>query len=254
MGRNDGDQSKKLSRFFIEKENIKDSAATIFGEDVKHITKVLRLGEGAFVTLCDGYGMDYEAQISKINSDSVELTISNQIKAETESNVNITLYQAIPKAGKSETIIQKCVELGIYKVVFFNSKRCVVKIDKKQEENKLKRYNRVAMEAAKQSKRGIIPQVDGFYDYKKLDFSKHEAVIFAYEEEKETTLKSVLTSLKGKVNDIALIIGPEGGFEAEEANYFITGGAHCVTLGKRILRTETAGMATLAMILYELEG
>lgn len=243
-----------MSRFFIEKENIANGIATIVGEDVKHISRVLRLSEGAFVTLCDGNGMDYEAKISEVYSENVKLEILNKMPSETESKVKVTIYQAIPKAGKTETIVQKCVELGVYKIVIFASKRCVVKIEKKQEENKLKRYNRVAMEAAKQSKRGIIPKVEGFYDYHELDFSRHDAVIFAYEEEKNNSLKQALSNIKGKVKDVALIIGPEGGFESEEADYFVKNGAISVSLGKRILRTETAGMAALSMILYELEG
>ena len=168
----------------------------------------------------------------------------------------------LPKTGKLELIIQKCVELGIFAIQPVYSKRCVVKPEAK--ESKLLRFNRVAQEAAKQSGRGRIPKVGSVQNLNECDFSGFDAVLIAYEDEEKTTLKQALRKAfgeeKGKSdeggNDIAIIIGPEGGFEPTEVESVLKNSpaAKSVSLGKRILRTETAGMAMLAMLMYELEG
>ena len=242
-----------MSRFFVEPQDIGENTAKIEGGDVKHISRVLRMEIGDEVTLCDGEGNDYAAKISSITKDEVLLDVLSKSRCKAEPDCRITLYQGLPKAGKMETIVQKCVELGITQVVPVAAERSVVKIKAGEFENKRTRYQRVAEEAAKQCGRGIIPQVGELTTYKKADLSQHDLVVVAYEEEKELSLKNLLRNNPDAKN-IALIIGPEGGLDKSEVEALCAKGGKPVTLGSRILRTETAGMATLAMILYELEG
>lgn len=242
-----------MSRFFVEPQDIGETSARITGGDVKHISRVLRMEVGDEVTLCDGEGNDYAAKISSITKDEVLLDILGKNRCKAEPDCRITMYQGLPKAGKMETIVQKCVELGITKVVPVAAERSVVKIKAGEFENKRTRYQRVAEEAAKQCGRGIIPEVSELTTYKKADLSAHDMIIVAYEEEREVSLKKLLRD-NSSPKDIALIIGPEGGLDKSEIEALCDKGGKTVTLGTRILRTETAGMATLAMILYELEG
>ena len=242
-----------MNRFFTDKSNITASTAFIIGDDVRHITKVLRMRVGDKVVLCDGLGTDYDAVIENCGNDRITFSVTNTRPSENESELKITLFQGLPKAGKMELIIQKCVELGIYEIVPVKALRSVVKVSAKDESTKLTRYNRIAFEAAKQSQRGIIPRVLDFTTFEDADLSDFDAVIVAYEEEKNVTLKQALSSLS-EAKRIALIIGPEGGLEEKEVASLTNRGGISVSLGKRILRTETAGMATLAMLMYGLDG
>ncbi|MDL2258265.1 16S rRNA (uracil(1498)-N(3))-methyltransferase [Eubacteriales bacterium OttesenSCG-928-K08] len=239
-----------MDRFFVPPEAIENDRVCIVGEDAAHITRVLRLGAGDKIVVCDGACNEYTACIESAQKEKVELTLIEHQKSITEPHHKVTLYQALPKSGKMETIIQKCVELGIYAVRPMICERCVVRPD--GFEKKLARYQRVAYEAAKQSRRGIVPQVLPLLKLEDCDFSAHGLTLFAYEQEDKTTLRTVLKSCSA-TDDIALIIGPEGGFEADEARAIIARGGISVSLGTRILRSETAGMAMLAMTLYELE-
>lgn len=241
-----------MHRFFIEPHAVCGNEAVLTGEDVQHIAKVLRLRAGDEVTLCDGAKTEYTARIDSVEKERITLCILETAASKTESSAEITLYQGLPKAGKLETIIQKCVELGIGKVIPFDAERSVVKLSEKDFAKKQSRYQRVAYEAAKQSRRGIIPEVGGLVKLAKEDFSGFDLILLAYEEERGTTLKKALRA-KMDAKRIALIVGPEGGFAPEEADMLIQRGAVSVSLGPRILRTETAGMAMLAMTVYELE-
>ncbi|MBQ3200338.1 MAG: 16S rRNA (uracil(1498)-N(3))-methyltransferase [Clostridia bacterium] len=241
-----------MHRFFIEPHAVCGNEAVLTGEDVQHIAKVLRLRAGDEVTLCDGAKTEYTARIDSVEKERIMLCILETAASKTESSAEITLYQGLPKAGKLETIIQKCVELGIGKVIPFDAERSVVKLSEKDFAKKQSRYQRVAYEAAKQSRRGIIPEVGGLVKLAKEDFSGFDLILLAYEEERGTTLKKALRA-KMDAKRIALIVGPEGGFAPEEADMLIQRGAVSVSLGPRILRTETAGMAMLAMTVYELE-
>lgn len=238
-----------MSRFFTNEIAPDGSSARITGEDVRHISKVLRLRIGDVVELCDGACMEYQGKISSITPDVVTLELADAHTSPAEAEHRVTLFQGLPKAGKLETIIQKCTELGIDTVVPVEMERCVVVA--KDFSKKLERYQRVAEEAAKQSRRGMIPSVKDAVSLKKVDFSCFDTVLVPYEGEQEMTLKTALQNGVGK--RIAVIIGPEGGFEQEEVAYLQKQGGIPVTLGSRILRTETAGMAVLAQILYELE-
>ena len=243
-----------MNRFFIEKENITDSAAVLYGDDVKHISSVLRLRIGDEVMLCDGMGTDYRAKIAAVSKAEAHFDILSSSPALTEPRCSLTLFQGLPKAGKLETIIQKCVELGIIEVVPVAMERSVVRLSKKDFGKKLERYQRVAMEASKQSRRGVIPRVGGLIEPKEIDPAAFDALLLAYELEGEHSIKAVLDALDSNVRRIGVIIGPEGGISDDEAKLFASLGAQSFSLGLRILRTETAGPAITAIIMYHMEG
>jgi len=235
-----------MHRFFAKPEN--EDSVIIKGEDAKHISKVLRLEVGDNIIVCDGKGMDYICKIERIGKDEVQAVVNEKIQNAAEPQTRITLYQGIPKAGKIEYIIQKCTELGAACFVPVSFNRCVAKMDN---DSKVERLNKVALEASKQSGRGIVPIVSkqiSFFELLRV-LPSHGAIIVPYESEENLSLKDALKDVNSK--DIALIIGPEGGFEKEEIDALSDIGAKIVTLGKRILRTETAGMATIAMIMYD---
>lgn len=242
-----------MNRFFIEKEQVDGDRAIVYGEDAKHISTVLRLKQGEQVVLCDGEGTDYQARIARVEKDRIALDLLSSCVCEAEPSTKVALFQGLPKAGKLESIIQKSVELGATEIVPFAAKRSVVRLTKKEFSGKLERYRRVAYEAAKQSGRGTVPDVEGLADVAEIDPTAFDLFLIPYEQERETTLKEALRSA-GRPKTVGVAIGPEGGFDQEEAELLKQKGAVCVTLGRRILRTETAGPAVLAMLLYELEG
>lgn len=224
----------------------------MFGEDEKHIKTVLRAREGEEITLCDGEGMDYQCRIASLER-GVLLDILSQEVCETEPKTKITLYQGLPKADKMELIIQKCVELGVDRIVAVSTERAIVKLDKK-EAKKLERWQKIAEAAAKQSGRGKIPEIgqqvlkfkEAVAEAKELD-----GAIIPYEREQETGIRQFVQNFKGE--SVGVFIGPEGGFADEEIALAQENGITPITLGKRILRTETAGMTTTAILLYELD-
>ena len=245
-----------MRRFFIDKKLIIGETITVSGDEARHMLTVLRMHVGDKLILINGSGIEVTASITDTASDSVLLELIGDMPCAAEPANKVTLYQCLPKAGKMEMIIQKCVELGITRICPVISKRCVVKPD--NFDSKLKRYNKVSAEAAKQSGRGIVPEVSGITDLRNTDLSEYDLVLAAYENEDTTTLKQALRNY-AKCDDpmnIAIVIGPEGGFEQNEIDLLLASNpnAHSVSLGKRILRTETAGIAMLAMLLYELEG
>jgi 16S rRNA (uracil1498-N3)-methyltransferase len=238
-----------MHRFFTTE--IQNGTATVRGEDVKHITKVLRLRAGDCVQLCDGKGNECDAVIASVLPDAVTFDTQPWQRAKTESETRITLFQCLPKAGKMETIIQKCVELGASSFVPVQSERCVVVL-KPPYEGRIERWQRVSEEAAKQSRRGIVPVVALPEPLKSLDFSAFDTVLVAYENERTVSLKQALRS--GAHKTIAIVIGPEGGFAEEEIAKAEELGMKKITLGRRILRTETAGMTMLSILMYMLEA
>ena len=243
-----------LPKFFIDKSAIKGGTCVILGGDAAHISKVLRLSIGDEVVLCDGEGTDYDAKISSVGKSEVGFSILNEYPCESEPKVFVTLFQGIPKASKMEYIIQKCTELGIANIVPVMTKRTVVKLENAQvEQKKLERWNKIAQEAVKQCGRGRVPTVDAVCDIKDIKnmISDFDLFLVAYEDEENISLKSVLKNA-GAVNKIGIVIGPEGGFEKAEVEMLISAGAKSVSLGKRILRTETAGHTVLTAVLYEL--
>ncbi len=238
-----------MSKFFIPRENISSEKLIICGEDVKHITKVLRLGVGDVITCCDGMGNDYEVKISVVGAD-VECEIIKQSKAETEANIRVILIQGIPKAAKMDYIIQKTTELGICEIYPCEMARCV---SKPEGGKKTERWQKIAKEAAKQSGRGIVPLVhDSIKLSDAIEILKSADVAFVpYECAENDFLKPVLQSADSP-KTVAFMIGPEGGFDKDEIEKLTTCGIPAISLGKRILRTETAAEAVLAMVMYEL--
>ena len=204
--------------------------------------------------LCDGRGFDYTAVISEIDLKRIVCDIKEQIKSDTEADIEVTLVQGLPKASKMDYIIQKTTELGIKRIIPCALSRCVVKLEnRKAEEKKTERWRKISEEAAKQSGRGIIPEIctPHSLDEAIAKMKDYDIVFVPYECERENNIKSVLTSVKNP-KKVGFIIGPEGGFDTAEIEKIRNSGIKTVTLGKRILRTETAGEAVLAMIMYEI--
>ena len=243
-----------MPKFFVPKENILDNEIVINNDDVAHIKRVLRANVGDNLTLCDGQGVNYDAKISKIEDRKILLEIISTCKADTEPNVEVTIFQGLPKASKMDYIIQKTTELGVVNIVPCKMSRSVSKIENaKDAVKKCERWQKISEEAAKQSGRGIIPKVFEPVDFKvAIKMMKEYDLAFApYECEEQNRLKTVLNS-KESIKTIAFMIGPEGGFDLDETEYLKENSIPTVTLGKRILRTETAGEAVLAMVMYEL--
>lgn len=241
-----------MPKFFINKENIKNNSVTITGQDALHIAKVLRTEVGDVLTLCDGRGTDFFAKVTECSKDSVSLDITDAFDCLAEPEISVTLFQGIPKQGKMDYIIEKCTELGISRIVPVSTKRSVVKIDdKKSEQKKLERWRKIASESVKQCQRGRIPEItDVMSVASAVKFSKGlDLTIAAYECEKETSIKSVLSAQSPK--SIGIFIGPEGGLDDKEVKMFHDANIKTVTLGKRILRTETAGHTVLTAVMYE---
>lgn len=240
-----------MHRFFIDKANIDGEHAKIFGEDVDHIAKVLRLKEGDELRLCDGESREWSARIVSIGKKAVLAELVSPVAVDTEPDCRITLYQGIQKSGKFETVVQKGVELGVCAFVPFNCERAVAK-PWSESDSRCIRYSRVALEAAKQCGRGIVPTVAPPISFDELceRIGRQELALLLWEEERERSLKDALRAAKS-ARDIAVIVGPEGGISKDEAKRLSGCGAVSVSLGGRILRTETAGPAAAAMILYE---
>lgn len=238
-----------MSKFFVERENIGDTKITIVGEDVLHIKRVLRMKPGDEIKLCDSAGIDYAAVIEEIG-DTIICRICKSTKSETEPPVKVTLFQGIPKAAKMDYIIQKTVELGICGIVPCALNRCVSKIDG---DRKIARWQKIAEEAAKQSGRGIIPTVHAPVSLlEAVEMMKADDLSFVpYECEEKNSLKKILTGTQN-IKTAAFMVGPEGGFDKSEIDILSRNGIVPISLGKRILRTETAGEAVLAMLMYEI--
>ena len=237
-----------MNRFFVS--DIGPGTAGIAGEDLKHLSSVLRLKKGDHVMLSDGKGSECEGEIEALEPGRARVKTGPWRPCVSEPHHKLTVFQCLPKAGKMETIIQKCTELGVNAMVPVYSARCVVQPGREYDK-KLQRYRKVAREAAMQSGRGWVPEVLPLVELKRADLSVFDTVLCAYEGERARTLKAAMKEGVGR--RIALFIGPEGGFEAAEVEALQNKGAQVISLGPRILRTETAGMAMVAQILYELE-
>ena len=247
-----------MPKFFVKNKQIKDNEIIITGEDVNHIKNVLRLSVNDDIQVCNlDTSENYTCGISKITDNGVECNIFNKINSEAESNIHIHVFQGIPKSDKMELIIQKCVELGISELTPVEMKRCVVKIDEKGKQKKIDRWQKISEVAAKQCGRDIIPKINNVINIKNICnlTSEYDIVLLAYENERINSLKNELSKLKSKKNNnlkIAIVIGPEGGFDKQEVEYLKENGAKVITLGKRILRTETVAFVLTSIIMYEL--
>ena len=246
-----------MPKFFVKTNQIEENRIKIIGEDVKHINQVLRAKIGEELTICNlDTTLNYITTISQITPEYVMCDIQDCVKSFVESNVQVTIFQGLPKADKMEYIIQKNTELGAKQIVPVEMVRCVVKLDSKKEGKKIERWQKIAESAAKQSGRDFIPKVENSINLQKLLnlIQKYDIVLLAYENEEKNTLKNVLKTLENKKNlKIGIIIGPEGGIDYKEVQKLLGAGAKTITLGKRILRTETVGLAMASIIMYELE-
>ncbi len=243
-----------MHRFFVPVEDISDQTIVIRSkEDVKHAVKALRIQTGEEIEVSDGQGNEFVCQVTDLDQGLVEARIIEKSTNQRESGVKVTLYQGLPKSDKLELIIQKVTELGATEIVPLALERCVVKLkDDKSTTKKLDRWNRIAYEAAKQSKRGVLPEVSKPMNLKQMldQMNRHDLVIVPYEGEQAQGIKGVLRAQPAK--SVGIVIGSEGGFEQEEVEKLIAAGAKSVTLGPRILRTETAGIIATGIVQYEL--
>jgi len=255
-----------MRRFFAN-INPSDATITLSAEDSNHILNVLRLERSAQIIVCDGNGTDYTCELTETAKNAAIATIQSSSLCPAEPQTKVTLFQGLPKSDKMELIIQKCVEIGVTAIVPVITDRTIVKMNGK-ESTKVARWQKIAESAAKQAGRGIIPHIAEVVTFRQsLDTAaKFEHKMVAYENEQEFSIKSYLhkaTSGSASLSEggvsaadggrpLALFIGPEGGFSDKEATAMADSNITHVSLGKRILRTETAGMAALTMILYEL--
>lgn len=246
-----------MFKFFVPKEQIIENKIKIIGEDVNHIVNVLRLRNSDEIIACNkDTGKSYITKINNIDKEFVEVEILEENLETTESNVNIDLFQGLPKSDKMEYIIQKTTEIGVKNVFPVAMDRCIVKLDSKTATKKIERWQKIAEVAAKQSKRDFIPKIENIINIENIcqNIEKYDIILIAYENEDNVTLKSELRKLDRTKNlRIGVIVGPEGGLSESEVQKLVPSGAKCITLGKRILRTETAPLVLLGDIIYEFE-
>lgn len=245
-----------MYRFFTAIENVGEGVVRITGDDVNHIKNVLRMTKGEKVVISCGQGVDYYCIIDCIQETEIGLIIEEEKAAVTELPTEITLFQALPKSDKMELIVQKAVELGAVSIVPVKTKRCVVKLDEKKAQKKVSRWNSIAESAAKQSGRAIVPKVSEVMSFSDaLQLAKTmDTVLIPYElsEDMPGSVQAMQKAAAGK--SIGIFIGPEGGFERGEVELALQTGAVAISLGKRILRTETAGLATMSVLMFLIEG
>lgn len=250
-----------MPKFFVDKNQIRNNKVEIIGTDVNHIKNVLRASIGEKLEICDSSTkQDYLCEIENITKENIMCNIIEKLKTNVESNVQITVFQGLPKADKMELIIQKSVELGVYDIIPVEMKRSIVKLKENDKTKKLLRWQKISEVAAKQCGRNIIPEIKPIIYVKNICnfIPEYDIVLVAYEKEEKNKLKETIQPLKGKKEDnkilkIAVIIGPEGGIDEQEILLLEESGAQIVTLGKRILRTETVALNMLSILMYELE-
>lgn len=262
MGQRDGEEKLRKGRvtgmyqFFVEPSQIRGKEICITGSDVNHIKNVLRMKAGEEIAVVNGEdGREYRCGIVSLEEDIIRCELRFIKEDGLELPARVHLFQGLPKADKMEMIVQKMVELGVYEIIPVATRRCVVKLDAKKAAAKRERWQGIAEAAAKQSKRRIIPQVADVMSFgEALQYAADMDVkLFPYElAEGMGKTRELIEGIKPG-QDIAVFIGPEGGFEASEAERAAACGAEAITLGKRILRTETAGLTVMAWLMYRLE-
>ena len=246
-----------MYQFFVEPSQIQGTKVIIIGSDVNHIKNVLRMQPGEEIAVSNGEdGKEYRCGIEELNEEEVVCTLRFVKEDGVELPSKIYLFQGLPKADKMELIVQKSVELGVYEIIPVATKRAIVKLDEKKAKTKIARWQTISEAAAKQSKRRIVPLIHSVMSFKDaVNYAKDMPVKFIpYElaEGMEKTRELIGGLQPGE--DIAIFIGPEGGFEESEIQSALEQGIEPITLGKRILRTETAGFTILSWIMYQLEG
>ena len=247
-----------MRRFFVEEKDIKENQVTIKGDEARHIAQVLRLKERDKIKVFTGKGKEYLTEIIQASKKEVIGRILKESRLDTEPPIEITLVQGLPKSDKMDLIVQKTTELGVKRIIPVITQRTIIRLDKEKAKVRRIRWQRIALEAAKQSGKAIIPEVREVISFiQALDNLNRESLnLIPWEEETSTSLKEVLkhhiSHIPHPRSQITVFIGPEGGFTSGEVEAAKKRGALSVSLGPRLLRTETAGLVTLAMILYEL--
>ena len=247
-----------MHHFFVNPEQVEDGLIRITGSDVNHIKNVLRIRQGEEMLVSDGTGRDYLCQAEEIAGQEVTVRILETEEEGRELLSRIWLFQGLPKSDKMEFIIQKAVELGAAGIVPVTTRNTVVKLDQKKEEAKVKRWQAIAESAAKQSKRSLVPRVSGIMTLKEaFDYVESQGFsvrLIPYEHEAGMDGTKTELDAAGPGQDIAVFIGPEGGFDEREIELALSKGVRPISLGRRILRTETAGLALLSVLMMRLEG
>lgn len=250
-----------MQHFFVDSSNITGNRIVITGDDVNHIKNVLRMRVGEEISVSNGIDDDeYRCEIEEIFDSEVVCKLMFVKKDGIELPAKITLYQGLPKADKMELIIQKAVELGVYEIVPVATKRAVVQLDEKKAKSKVARWQAISEAAAKQSKRAIIPEIRNVMTFKEAvkEASGFDTSSIPYElsegmSDTKNWINKVVNLSKEKKARIGIFIGPEGGFDEKEIEFALENNVIPISLGKRILRTETAGMTTLSILMYNLE-
>lgn len=238
-----------MPRFFITEENFSDGRIVLSGDDANHISRSLRSKTGEKITVCDYFNYEYLCTIEKITADKVVLTIDQKRTSQSELSAKTKLFCAVLKGDKNELVIQKAVELGVNEIVFFQSENCVSRPDEKAAKNKLERWNKISLEAAKQCGRAFVPSVSGIIRFEEISkYMPQESLkLFCYEKESDVGLMSLLKRCE---KEICFVTGPEGGFSPKEADIASKSGLVSVSLGNRILRAETAPLYVMSCIAF----
>lgn len=247
-----------MPKFFIKTENLKENEGIwITGSDVNHIKNVLRKKIDDKINICNSDTQkNYECIIKNIEENKIVCKILDEVKSLAESNLNITIFQGLPKSDKMELIIQKATELGVKTIVPVITKRTVIKLKDKDKQNKVDRWRKIAEVAAKQSGRDIIPTIENIINIADIKFDEFDKIFVLYENEEKISIKDEIEQLKNDNKEelnIGIVIGPEGGFaESEIEQLRLNQNVSVVTLGKRILRTETVALVVSGILMYEL--
>lgn len=244
-----------MHHFFVTPEQVREGQIRIEGSDVNHMKNVLRMKLGEELHISDGNNKKYLCEIVSMDADSVCTVIKEELVSDTELPSKIHLFQGLPKSDKMELIVQKAVELGVYEIIPVATKRAVVKLDDKKAEKKVERWNSISESGAKQSGRNVIPKVKSVMGYKEaMQYANTlDVILIPYElAEGMNETRQVIEAIRPG-QSVGIFIGPEGGFETAEVECAVAQGAKVITLGKRILRTETAGLTTLSILMYHLE-
>lgn len=246
-----------MQRYFVEPDAVEQGQASIMitGDDVGHITKVMRSSIGDQLICCVSRGPCFLAEIKQMDKDQVHCRIIEELREDRELPVEVTIAQGLPKGDKMELVIQKGTELGAHVFVPFISSRTIVQLDQKKEQKRIDRWSKIAKEAAEQSHRSVLPEIASVHSWKQLlNRSKdYDLALIAYENEKTSTVHAKLKELPSGKNRILIAVGPEGGFSELEIHEATLHDFYPIMLGKRILRTETAGLYGLAALSYYYE-
>ena len=244
-----------MQHFFVVPDQVRDGYIEITGSDVNHMKNVLRMKTGEQLEISDGNNKKYLCEIESLEADKVTARILEEREAENELPSKLYLFQGLPKSDKMELIIQKAVELGAWEVIPVATKRAVVKLDQKKAAKKRERWSGISESAAKQAGRNVIPEIKQVMNFQEaLSYAKSlDVLLIPYElaEGMQATIERIQAIQPGQ--SVGIFIGPEGGFEQEEVKLAMEAGAYPITLGRRILRTETAGMTMLSVLMYHLE-